>query len=123
MMQIRLLTSCVLLILAGLAHGGEVSCGDLQADAAESATRIDGCMAERAVIGSGRLQFHSAPDRVCTMPGVFVIPGDHLIAYSEFGGFTEVMYLNPKTGNDAMGWVESSRLKETGHGIANCEGE
>jgi hypothetical protein len=34
------------------------------------------------VIGSGRLQFYSAPNLNCTMPGVFVIPKDQLIAYA-----------------------------------------
>src|ERR1700733_8786855 len=35
------------------------------------------------VIGSGRLQFYSAPNLNCIMPGVFVIPKDELIAYAQ----------------------------------------
>ena len=67
------------------------------------------------VIGAGRLQFYSAPDRHCAMPGVFVIPKDELIAYAQSDdGWTSVMYLNQKTGNSVSGWVKSSRLKQTG---------
>ena len=35
------------------------------------------------VVGSGRLQFYSAPSKDCAMPGVFVIPKDSLIAYAD----------------------------------------
>ena len=71
-------------------------------------------LAER-VIGAGRLQFYSAPDSRCPLRGVFVIPGDELVAYAETDdGWTSVMYLNPKTGNDFSGWVRSERLKATG---------
>ena len=66
-------------------------------------------------IGTGRLQFYSAPNLNCIMPGVFVIPKDQLIAYAQSNdGWTSVMYLNPKTGDSVSGWVKSSRLKTTG---------
>ena len=35
------------------------------------------------VTGSGRLQFHSAPNAACAMNGVFVIPKDFLVAYAQ----------------------------------------
>ena len=67
------------------------------------------------VIGSGRLQFYSAPNLNCIMPGVFVIPGDELIAYAESSdGWSSVMYSKPKSGDTVSGWVKSSRLKTTG---------
>lgn len=67
------------------------------------------------VIGTGLLQFHSAPNRGCVMPGVFVIAKDELIAYAQSNdGWTSVMYVNPKTGEGVSGWVRSSRLKTTG---------
>jgi hypothetical protein len=66
------------------------------------------------VIGTGRLQFYSAPNSGCTMKGVFVIPKDELITYAQSGGWSSVMYSNPETGNTLSGWVKSSRLKETG---------
>ena len=67
------------------------------------------------VIGAGRLQFYSAPNSRCVMPGVFVIPKDALIAYAESNdGWSSVMYSNPGNGNHVSGWVKSSRLKQTG---------
>jgi hypothetical protein len=67
------------------------------------------------VIGTGRLQFYSAPNFRCPIAGVFVVPGDELVAYAlTDGGWTSVMYLNPRNGNDASGWVRSERLKVTG---------
>jgi hypothetical protein len=67
------------------------------------------------VIGSGRLQFYSAPSLHCPINGVFVIPRDELIAYAETGdGWSSVMYMNPKTGDSVSGWVRSARLKLTG---------
>jgi hypothetical protein len=67
------------------------------------------------VIGSGRLQFYSAPNLDCIMPGVFVIPGDGLIAYADSSdGWSSVMYSNPKSSDTVSGWVKSSRLKTTG---------
>ena len=66
------------------------------------------------VTGTGRLQFHSAPRSGCAMKGVFVIPKDELIAYAQSGGWSSVMYSNPKTGDTVYGWVQSSRLKTTG---------
>jgi hypothetical protein len=67
------------------------------------------------VTGTGRLQFYSAPNYGCLMDGVFVIPKDELIAYAQTDdGWSQVMYINPRTGNDVSGWVRSERLKVTG---------
>jgi hypothetical protein len=67
------------------------------------------------VAGAGRLQFHSAPNPRCPTPGVFVIPGDRLIAYAVAdNGWSSVTFSNPRTGNVASGWVRSERLKVTG---------
>jgi hypothetical protein len=67
------------------------------------------------VTGAGRLQFYSAPNARCAMPGVFVIPGDRLIAYAVADhGWSSVMYSNPRTGDITNGWVRSDRLKPTG---------
>lgn len=64
--------------------------------------------------GKGRLYFHTAPDSNCRSKDIFVIQGDHLVAYSEHGGWYSVMYLNPKTGEDYEGWVRPERLKYQG---------
>ena len=67
------------------------------------------------VIGSGRLQFYSAPNLDCAMPGVFVIAKDELIAYAQSDdGWSSVMYSNPGSASTVSGWVKSSRLKATG---------
>ncbi|MBE9608641.1 hypothetical protein [Chitinilyticum piscinae] len=67
-----------------------------------------------AVTGQGRLYFHTAPDAQCRSKTLFVIPGDELIAYSAVQGWFSVMYVNPKTGEDASGWVHAERLKARG---------
>ncbi len=67
------------------------------------------------VTGAGRLQFYSAPNPRCAISGVFVIPNDKLVGYAQTdGGWTSVMYVNPRTGVDVSGWVRSERLKATG---------
>ncbi len=81
-------------------------------------SRVPGYQSERVVIGEGRLYFHTSPYPECRQPKVFILPGETVQAYVEFAGFTAVMYLNKKTGDDAVGWVESARLKVTGRGIS-----
>jgi len=67
------------------------------------------------VVGAGRLQFYSAPNLRCPLDGVFVIPRDSLVAYAQTNdGWSSVMYLNPRTGNDVSGWVRSAQLKAIG---------
>lgn len=66
------------------------------------------------VRGQGRLQFYSAPTTQCAIRGKFVIPGDRLIAYTEFKGWYWVMYINPKTGDDVEAWVKGDRLEFVG---------
>jgi hypothetical protein len=67
------------------------------------------------VTGAGRLQFYSAPNARCSMNGVFVIPKDSLVVYAQTNdGWSSVMYINPRTGDDVSGWVRSARLKTTG---------
>lgn len=66
-----------------------------------------------AVTGDGRLFFYSAPDPACKLADTFVIPGDTLIGYAEFKGWTAVMYTTVK-GDPVLGWVRSERLRPTG---------
>lgn len=69
----------------------------------------------QVVTGAGRLQFHSAPNGDCAMKGVFIIPKDKVVAYAQSqDGWSSVMYLNPKTGDDVSGWVRSDRLRTIG---------
>jgi len=67
------------------------------------------------VVGTGRLQFYSAPKLRCVMTGVFVIPKDWLIEYAlTSDGWSSVTYTNPRTSDVASGWVRTDRLKVTG---------
>jgi hypothetical protein len=64
------------------------------------------------VSGKGRLQFSSAPALGCEQTGVFVIPGDSVIADKRFREYTFVRYVNPKSGKSDQGWVLGSHLVE-----------
>jgi hypothetical protein len=69
-----------------------------------------GAPAPRQVLGQGRLQFYAAPDEACPLRGVFILPGEPVVALQELPQFTAVHYVNPRTGNQAAGWVRSARL-------------
>ena len=90
--------------------------GDCAA-AAEAAraggSAVDARGALLKVGGQGRLPFLSAPNATCRQPDVFVIPGDTLRASRRFDAYTFVHYVNPRNGNTAQGWVDSSRLVGT----------
>lgn len=96
----------------------KMSCGALRSTAEKSEILIPGDDSGREVIGSGRLQFYSAPDAICEISGVFILPKEKVEAHSEYGDYTSVDYTNLKTGSNASGWVRSSRLRPTGLGIA-----
>lgn len=64
------------------------------------------------VAGSGRLQFLSAPDPGCAMPGVFVVPGDSLSTSLASGDYVYANYTNPKSGRKVQGWVPRARLAD-----------
>jgi hypothetical protein len=67
-----------------------------------------------SVIGEGRLHLHRAPHNACRDDKVFVIPGDALVGYAEYEGWTWVMYVNPRTNDEFRGWVPDARIKNTG---------
>ncbi len=66
--------------------------------------------ARRQVLGQGRLQFYSAPDTACPLRGIFILPGEPVLALQQAARFTAVHYVNPRTGGQASGWVLSERL-------------
>ena len=74
----------------------------------------------RGVVGAGRLYFHTAPDKRCQLKDLFVIPGDRLEAYADYGEFTSVIYWNPLTGAGTAGWVLSSRVTEARTNVASA---
>lgn len=62
------------------------------------------------VIGDGRAQFYSAPSYNCAIKGKFIINGDGVAIYSEFGEWSQIMY-SAGTEEDAGVWVLANRLK------------
>lgn len=82
----------------------------------KSKMSIPSHLSGRVIIGKGRAYFYDAPDERCRMKHVFVIPGDHVEAYFDVPGWTEVTYWNAK-GGDVSGWIPNSHMAETGTGI------
>src|SRR5207253_3013875 len=54
------------------------------AQQAEKAQRFFSPVAGYQVVGTGRLYFHTVPNAHCRSKDIFVIPGDHLTAYTEY---------------------------------------
>jgi len=88
----------------------DADCIQLALVALEKGQVVQAGNSGRQVVGSGRLQFHAAPDAACRMQGVFILPGEPVEADREMSGYTAVWYRNPRTGADATGWVRSDRL-------------
>lgn len=93
------------------------ACPMLSDSANAKGVRFDNTDNVYKVGGSGRLQFYSAPDSRCAEKDVFVVPGNELYAYVEYGKYYSVMYV-ANDGNQANGWVEKERLIESHTGIA-----
>ncbi|MDN7494827.1 hypothetical protein QZM89_06495 [Burkholderia gladioli] len=99
-------------LACGHAIAGTVDCSQAASDrAAERGVDYPHDHQFADVVGKGRVQFYSAPDKACEMKGVFIIPGDQVSAYTSFNGFASVQYVNMKNGNVALGWVDESRIK------------
>lgn len=94
------------------------NCDDINKHASKPATDIPHSKSGMVVIGNGRLQFYSAPDYSCKMPGVFILTGESVDAYTRYHGFTSVTYQNSKKTSPVRGWVRSSRLRSNGLGAA-----
>src|SRR5262245_15231441 len=96
-----------LLVGAVFSHAAQAACVEPQTGTG-AAPAFSPPLAQ-VVTGTGRLQFYSAPNSQCPVKGVFVIPNDRLIAYAQTqDGWSSVMYLNPRTGSDVVGWVRSA---------------
>lgn len=103
----------MLLICAFRSHAAQAACTEPQTGSGQAPALSPPL--SQVVTGTGRLQFHSAPDGAYPMKGIFIIPKDAVIAYAQTGdGWSSVMYLNPKTGNDVSGWVRLARLRTIG---------
>ena len=101
------------LFLAASSRAAQTTCQQI-AQRAEQQQALFNPPASYAVMGKGRLYFHTAPDDSCRSREVFVIAGDELIAYTEYQGWFSVMYSNPRSGQDFHGWVRSERLSMRG---------
>ena len=113
----KLRISMALAFLLITYHALATDCPALDKKGNEEGIRILESNAIMVTIGTGRVQFYSAPSDRCEMKGIFVLPREQLTAYGTYGDFTSVMYVNPKSGADVEGWVRSSRVKYTGYGI------
>ena len=100
----------LLLLLAVAGVQAAPGCGRVLATARGEQVAVAGELAGRRVEGKARLHFHSAPDAACRLRDVFVVPGDALQALNEYGIYTEVQFVHPRTGRITQGWVESGRL-------------
>lgn len=103
----------MIVMLAAARAEAAPDCGKVRAAAQEQQVAVAQWQAGRRVAGKARLYFHSAPDGACRLRDTFVVNGDTLQALNEYGTFTEVQYVHPRTGRLTQGWVESGRLEET----------
>lgn len=112
-------TALLAIFCSGVSQAdSQLDCKIFSDKADKDGSTILGMDAEQIVIGKGRLQFYSAPRYSCKMLGVFIFKNEAVVAYTTYGSFTSVAYLNGKGGGPVMGWVESNRLKPNGLGIA-----
>lgn len=111
-MKLSILIPAIAMSAAARAEAAP-DCGKVLAQAREQQVAVAEWQSGRRVAGKARLYFHSAPDGGCRLRDTFVVRGDTLQAMNEYGIFTEVHYVHPRTGRTAQGWVESGRLEET----------
>ena len=117
-MQSHLLAALLLALGTIGSASANVDCAAIEKRASQDGALIPGYQSGYDVIGQGSLQLHSAPNSACPLQGLFLMPGDKVNASKDYLGYTFVLFINPKTNVDAMGWVDSSRLKSNGKGIA-----
>lgn len=112
----RFLVGFIFSLLIPVAGFADEYCENVSEQAKLKPIVIPSYQSGRVVIGSGRLQFYSAPDAKCKIKGVFVVPGDSLDASAEYGNYASVIYYD-KSDKSVFGWVEKNRLKENGVGM------
>ncbi len=98
----------VVTAVPGAPLGGH--CAALDAVAGKASVPVAAAQAQRRVSGSGRLQFHTAPASTCVMPGIFILSKEAVKAYADHAGYTLVQYVNPRSGLEVTGWVQSGRV-------------
>ena len=109
----KALVACLLLaMLTKGAFAGDETCEEAARRAGANPTLLVPRI-YFAVTDGPRLFFYSAPDAACRLADKFVIAGDSLIGYSEFEGWTSVMFTKPN-GDPVTGWVRGERLRAKG---------
>ncbi|MCA8274441.1 hypothetical protein LGN17_18280 [Burkholderia sp. AU30280] len=114
----RFVSTCIAPAAPAAPMRNAVDCDALNRRAQAQGDDVTGSDAGRVVTGKGRLPFYSAPDDACRIDGLFIVEHDHVDARTDYGRFTSVVYLNPRTRGIAEGWVPAARLKPDGTGIA-----
>lgn len=99
------------MLLSNAAHGAQVRCGVAPKDVIFTAEKL-----WYKVAGSGRLYLYAGPDEKCLDKNLFVIHGDSLVAYKEYGRHSEWSFViyTAKSGRVVDGWVHTNRLQFTG---------
>ncbi|WP_223565570.1 hypothetical protein [Pantoea sp. OVA07A] len=108
---------CALVLSLPLMASANDFCKNLSNEANIKGVSFDNTDNVYKVGGEGRLYFYSAPNEKCLEKEVFVVPGNQLYAYVEYGKYYSVMYVT-NDGNQVDGWVKKDRLVETHTGIA-----
>ncbi len=116
-MQTQTLVALLLALGTAASAFAKVDCTAIEKRASQQGALIPAYQSGYDVVGQGRLQLYSAPNSACPLHGVFLIPGDKVDAGKDYLGYTLVLFINAKNQTDAMGWVESARLKPNGMGI------
>ncbi len=61
------------------------------------------------VSGSGPAYFHNGPAASCKSKELFIVPGDSVAIYAEYGAYTLISYSSKN--EDYLTWVLSERLQ------------
>lgn len=101
-------------------HGeaSKLSCSEINKKIRRFQISIPGYQSGVKIVGNGRATIYSAPDESCKLKLKFFQPGQKMNVYSDYEGYSFVIYMNLKTDEEISGWVKSNRLEKTGYGIA-----
>ncbi|MBD2801529.1 hypothetical protein ID854_13960 [Xenorhabdus sp. M] len=115
-MRIKILLFIITIFISTNSFSEENVCEKFNLISETEAELINASTSGYKVIGKGRAYFYTSPNVNCKNDNVFIIKNDLVNAYSVYGDFTSIMYLD-KNQNLIQGWVQSSRLIPTGTGI------
>ena len=108
----RALAIFLLSIAAAFAHASDNECTKLAARTNGPENNFRPPL-EGTVVGSGNLNFYSAPNDRCRMKGPSAAVGSYLTIYKPHENWVNVMYIQ-KGGKDIIGWAPKDRVKIVG---------